>query len=84
MRFTQNYPRKMEWWFYIGTLYTQYKYSYDNKIINYIYFNGINCNSVEKKIKYKVAKCWFSGKGSPNNIIRRVSIDHCCLVGVRI
>lgn len=84
MRFTQEYPKKMEWWFYIGTLYIQYKYAYDNKIRSDKYFNGVNCDSVDKKIKYRIAKCWFSGKGGPNNIIRRVNIDHCYLVGVRI
>jgi hypothetical protein len=80
MRFPNEYPKKTEWWFYIGTLYLIYT---RDKYVT-IEFNGINLNTEERGIYYKVPKNWFSGKGGANNVERRVSIDHCTAVVLRI
>lgn len=82
MRFTRNYPNEMEWWFYIGTLFLTYE-GYKKLRVS-INFNGFNCTNLGKKNYYKVPKNWYSGKGGPGNVISRVNIDNCCLVGVRI
>jgi len=82
MRFTQDYPGKMEWWFYIGMLFLVYP-GYKETVVSTNY-NGFNCTNREKKNYYKVPKNWYSGKGGPGQVTNRVSIDHCVAVAWRI